>query len=538
MVLLRSYSEFALKSGLGTRSTSPFRQTRSDLRATGFTGFRLLEDMQLAANPAQSADDDEPWATQWRPAPPHLVGHWRSLGTKPQNAVAKGLADLTRGAKTLYLVHCSLGDSGMELLSEGLFRSAAASQAALRTLSLSSNNIGDVGIQALTSAMGDTRTGENRCCNLEVLSFSFNKIGDLGAIELANYLDMSPNLNLLSLEGNEVGDVGAARLVTSLAMRRKPCSCPVIGNPIRRFSPAAQEDLTRPAVTVQRLATRGVTLRDLLRLYSDGQAHGLIDPATTTTFDVVHSMVLPQTALSSLTGQSFVEERRRQVAAPAPSRYMMHAWGGLFRDLLRCCVSQALPPDSSEQKDPPLDIDGEYFHWHPEYLKETFFIDAFCVNQHLTVNTLRQFGLLETRSYTMGESGCEVDKLSLVAGQVARRPNGVVVLCFDSTGLVLQRLLCLCEVHQAIQQGLPIEIKLAYPGQDPWNGALGANVETASASSERERQVILEDIHMNLGGYSEFNKVITDFINAELGIERKLERRLAEGEFSGGEASN
>ena len=100
------------------------------------------------------------------------------------------------------------GDSGLQMLCQGLGRGAAPS---LTTLDLTDNTLGPAGAEALAAALG-----RGAMPKLESLFFGDNPIGNQGAATLAAPLRKLPALENLSLSLCEIGDEGVASLFADL----------------------------------------------------------------------------------------------------------------------------------------------------------------------------------------------------------------------------------------------------------------------------------------------------------------------------------
>jgi hypothetical protein len=301
------------------------------------------------------------------------------------------------------------------------------------------------------------------------------------------------------------------------------------------------ENLSRAAITVKTLATRGVTLWQLVTIYHEGCQNGTIEPESTTTSDVVMDIVVPASAAAR---QSWVEsvelvERRKQdkeyadeVATrkkalenrrgdmqlvlpdrkkpfqnPMPGCFVIHAWNGLFRDLLRAVVSHA-----TRDPNPSLDLTDPLWVFAPPRLKEmSYFIDVFCVNQHATLNQFRRYGLDDTATFHTGDAACQIDKFHLIAEQIQNR-KGRVLIVVDYDNLVLKRTLCLKEVHQAIcGQPDKIDVNFSRLPSFPYD-KMFIPVETSKASCTADKDSTLREIEEDRGGLQVFDREIVEFM--------------------------
>jgi len=413
---------------------------------------------------------------------------------KAQASVARALDELRNGKGNVYLNSCDLSDAGTALLIKGL-----AGVSGLKTLNLACNGITDTGAVRIAEAMSQHPA-------LEVLALAQNHIGDTGMKALAQALEVHPRLRMLGLEGNNVGDRGSAALVTALASAaRTDVMASLATNPVRRFDAAALESPQAVAVTVKSLSRVGVTLGQLLPFFKEHCDSGKIDPWKTTTNEVVHSLVLPSTARS---GASFVEAGGHKNVYP--TTHVVHAWTGIFQDLLKAIAMHA-----SGKAEPSLDPSNDLWRYDPEFLEKSYFIDAFCCNQHSCTNRIRHCGLVDGAAYSSGDPRCQIDKFDLVAEQISRR-GGRVLVAVDSKMRVLSRLACLCEIRQSILDGLVMEANFISIQE-----TYGALTNKAEACSEKARLEMLEAISIGPGGTESFNRQIVEFINAQVAIKWK-----------------
>jgi hypothetical protein len=154
---------------------------------------------------------------------PHHVGTAKAIGIMLHNApalrffslsdcymgpagarhLADGLSSENNVVENLYLPCNQLGDE-----EAGIFARVLANQN-LKSLVLSSNNIGDAGAIELAVALGQNNT-------LEVLDLDCNAIGSKGASALADALVANGTLKDLNLRNNFIGDDGATSIAEML----------------------------------------------------------------------------------------------------------------------------------------------------------------------------------------------------------------------------------------------------------------------------------------------------------------------------------
>ena len=110
----------------------------------------------------------------------------------------------SRNCTELRLAGCGIDDTAASCLAEGLNYCKS-----LRIFDLSCNDIGDAGAVALANV------GLIHCIDLEILELSGNSIGSKGAASLANSIKLYQKLRTLNLSLNRIGDVGVRALANS-----------------------------------------------------------------------------------------------------------------------------------------------------------------------------------------------------------------------------------------------------------------------------------------------------------------------------------
>eukprot|EP00420_Gonyaulax_spinifera_P019166 CAMPEP_0197893108 /NCGR_PEP_ID=MMETSP1439-20131203/32573_1 /TAXON_ID=66791 /ORGANISM="Gonyaulax spinifera, Strain CCMP409" /LENGTH=515 /DNA_ID=CAMNT_0043513359 /DNA_START=67 /DNA_END=1614 /DNA_ORIENTATION=- len=438
-------------------------------------------------------DDSAQWSTTWRPAPAHLVDEWRTLHPSGKQAVMLAREDQDKGEAQAYLGSCSLSNAGASLVAEVMRQGAN-----LRTINLQHNQIADSGAIQLSEAL-ETIPG------LQVVCLSSNNIGDVGAARISKVLDHHTGLRLFSLDRNRICNAGAGKLCNGLTKNpRRGIDVGLAHNPVRRFSPKALESLVPVVDTVDRLAEVGVTLMTLLRIYTDGVADGSIRPRQTSTGEVVQKLLLPKCEVAI---KSYVEAESPK--NPPPMCLVVHAWDALFEDLVRAVASHACGQRNVEVLDP------SHHQWcySPEWTGKSYFIDAFCVNQHVHVNVRarREFSrFAEHPRLALGHPLCQVDKLDLVANKISQR-GGRVLLVVDNENLILTRVHCLFELFMGLEDRLPMDVIFSGVRVFPRNKR-GEMVQTAEATVDETRQLLLASIRDN-PGFDAFNQTVLAFID-------------------------
>lgn len=429
------------------------------------------------------------------PSGERVPDYWRVLHARAKNAVGRGLSEIDQGETRIVVSEADMGDPGAKLIAD-----ACMVHKHVTNINLSANRIGNEGASRLASVLMDHK-------RLQVLCLSFNRIGDEAAKDFARLVEKHPTLRILNLDGNAMTDVGIRTLLGALSTnpRGKDICIAATSNPVKRISTRSLENLSVVAQVVNQLALRGVTLGQLLRLYAAGCADGTIKPETTTTSDVALDIVLPAAAPSR---QSWVEAFGATNARP--TTFVIHAWNGLFRDLVRAVASHA-----TRDPNPSLDLNDPLWVFDAfGYKDRSYFIDVFCVNQHATLNKFRGYGLGDPSTYQKGDSHCQIDKFHLIAEQIqVKNPNGRVLIVVDYDNLVLSRIQCLKELHQAITSGHQdkIDVNFCRLPSYPYD-KMFCPCMYAKASCNADKDGILEEIDDDRGGPDNFDKDIADFM--------------------------
>jgi len=448
--------------------------------------------------PAEPAAE---WWTPWRPAPAHLVDDWRVMSAAGKSAVMKARDILENGGTQAYLSTCCLGDPGAALVSEVLQNCVR-----LRSINLKHNQIGDKGAVQLCDAM-------ESISGLQSLCLSANWIGDVGAARVAHVVEKHPELRLTSLDSNRIGDFGARKLLAALSKNPRPVEVVLANNPVKRLRPRALESLAPVAEAVERLSQVGVTLLTLLQIYTDGVADGTIKPRQTTTGEVVQKLLLPASRRALKSYSEAVTPNN-----PPPMTQVIHAWDALFEDLVRAVARHAMWNKEKEEH-PPRDaevLDPNHYTWKlsPEWTGKSYFLDAFCVNQHWHVDVRAHRELSRFADHPRVELGdplCQVDRLDLVAHRIIDR-GGRLLMVVDTANLSLSRIHCLHELHQALCDRLPVDVIFGSVRVLPKDQRTEL-VQRSEASITETREQILEWIEDGPGGFEAFNQAILQFVD-------------------------
>lgn len=443
---------------------------------------------------------------QDRTAPAPIPDNWRVLCPRAKNSAGRGLQELEQGEQRIVVCDSDIGDPGA-----CLFADALRMHKNLSSLNLSGNRIGDEGMMLVAQAL-QTHTNSR----MLGLCLSNNRFGDASMKDISKFVETHRTLKVLNLDLNHITDIGANIMIGALATnpRGTDIVVGVTSNPIKRLSSRSLENLSKAAATVKALALRGVTLGQLLKLYAAGCADGTIEPETTTTKDVALDLILPATQHHR---QSYVE-----ALAPTngkPTSFVVHAWNGLFRDLLRVIASHA-----TRDPNPSLDLSAPLWVFDAfGYKDRSYFLDLFCVNQHATINKFRDFGLGDSTTFGVGDPGCQIDKFGLVAQQIQRQ-NGRVLVAVDYDNLVLSRVLCLRELHQAIMNDpKKIDVGFSRLPSFPYD-SMFTPCQLCKASCNDDKDKMLDEVEDDRGGHEQFDRDISDFMSKS--ISDKYEEKI------------
>mmetsp|Transcript_51539 Transcript_51539/g.122582 ORF Transcript_51539/g.122582 Transcript_51539/m.122582 type:complete len:582 (+) Transcript_51539:115-1860(+) len=497
-----------ITEGFGVTAATSF-----GMKATAATTFSKLP---LTAT-GKFVDPDrlingEPWSTKWRPAPVQLVKDWGALGQKAKSILLTTRDDIAAGSRNSHLSHCNLGDHGMVVLREILVQTSI-----LRNLNLQGNNIGDVGADLIANAF-QANPG------LQVLCLSSNRIGDAGAQAVARVVESHRSIALVSMESNNVRNLGACSLVSALTKNtRRKVSCILSNNPVQRFDQQSLADLSTAAGTVVALSEQGITLGQLLHIFSTGVRNGTIEPKGTKTSEVCLDVIMPMcTAASRSYSQACVPGN------PPPMNYVIHAWDGLFEDLVRAVASHA---SGFRIKYDAVKCDPSDPQWiyNPEFVKKCFFIDVFCVNQLAHANA-RLHGemtrFVDTPYFPFGSPLCQIDKLHLVASKISQR-GGRILVVIDGANLVYTRVQTLYELHHAIEEDATLDCVFTGLRDLPKANRNGL-LQSAGAATSETKRIVLEEIEARPGGLERFNEAMLKFVDDSARIEFEVKSGLRE----------
>lgn len=502
-------------SSSGSRIGGPSRQPgisrTSSPKAKGGREITAKFPEGLSRYPASSE-----WSNKFRSAPEHLLDDWHAMSQPGKVAIVRTRNELMNGEDEAYLSSCVLMDSGAALLAEILRVHAMQ----LRIVNLQNNCISNDGAVQIARAL-DVGGG-----SVQVINVANNHIGDDGAKQFAALLAVHPFLKACNMDSNFVSDVGANTLIRALTANPRPdVACILTNNPVNRFNPDSLQDLAKPAQTINSLANLGITMGLLLKVFWKGMQNGTIVPGETTTGEVVQRIVLPACEGKRC---SWVGLFARSKPNPSPTTHVIHAWDGLFEDLVRNVANHACgrPPG---KRDPDMTLDPNDIHWKysPQWTNQSYFIDAFCVNQRAHVDA-RARGpyarFVDTPAWRVGEPCCQIDKLHLVASKIVLQ-GGRLLLAVDSRNAVLTRIQCLYEIFAAVDGEMPMDVIFAALGNFSWTDRESL-VQRSCASSDYMRQLVLDEVEKHhVGGFTSFNESVLLCMEQYAEVERRAHRR-------------
>eukprot|EP00928_Gymnodinium_smaydae_P016158 TRINITY_DN16021_c0_g2_i1.p1 TRINITY_DN16021_c0_g2~~TRINITY_DN16021_c0_g2_i1.p1 ORF type:complete len:880 (+),score=187.39 TRINITY_DN16021_c0_g2_i1:135-2774(+) len=323
---------------------------------------------------------------------------------------------------------------------KGCGRAALAALPGLRVIHLGGCSLSDPSALGFAAALEARRDGP-----LKELHLGKNTVSDAGAQRLAQAVEGHKSLKVLWLEQNKIGDVGCLALVAALArMPREDLHVCVTGckpkppKGVRsapktaRFDDAAMSDLSRTARTARDVSRRGVTLHRLLKLLHSEVAAGKIDELTSTTASVVQTVIIPDT-------EDYWKSYSVFFNKPVPDVYVIHSWGGLFRDLV-----YALARHATGILNPSLDPDNIMWEKRfPEALQRCYYIDAFALDNKLIGAPM--------------DARCEYDKFDAVMSLIQLR-GGECVIVMDESYTALTSMWCLTESYHCLVSEMPLRV--------------------------------------------------------------------------------
>eukprot|EP00929_Paragymnodinium_shiwhaense_P044489 TRINITY_DN22818_c0_g1_i1.p1 TRINITY_DN22818_c0_g1~~TRINITY_DN22818_c0_g1_i1.p1 ORF type:complete len:934 (-),score=277.87 TRINITY_DN22818_c0_g1_i1:111-2912(-) len=361
----------------------------------------------------------------------------------------------------------------------------------LRVLSLAQCGLTDDGGLKLAEALAKRRSG------LRELHLGYNRLSNISGVKFAEALEGHETLRVLWLEGNLIGDAAAVEFVSVLSrMPREDINVCMSGNrpkmaragrnqkKSQRFDEVGLADLIRPAKTAKAIACRGVIVGRLLKFYHAQVQAGKIEEATSTTFDVVKNVIAPEMKEYWNSFSVFFHK-------PHPDTYVIHAWSGLFAELVRGVLRHA-----TGNLNPSLNPDNIFYEQNPHVLNKCYFIDAFCVNQNLEClyeappdpgqdPQPPRLGLPVAQMDPI----CETDKFDFVMDlQQLHGCDFIVVI--DSMWTPLSRAWCLTEVNRCLMKGMLLDVTFGAHLPLPRERRGWGKIEQAAVSREEDRSLL------------------------------------------------
>ncbi|KAJ1558275.1 hypothetical protein HK096_002567 [Nowakowskiella sp. JEL0078] len=153
--------------------------------------------------------------------------------------------------KTLSLSANDIGDSGVNAIAESLRVNTS-----LQTLYLANNNIRDSGASEIAKSLRVN-------ASLQILNFASNYIRDSGASVIAESLRENTSLQTLNLASNYIGDSGASAIAESLRVNTSLQTLNLASNYIRDSGARAIAESLRVNTSLQTLNLTGNNIGDL-----------------------------------------------------------------------------------------------------------------------------------------------------------------------------------------------------------------------------------------------------------------------------------
>ncbi|CAJ1340843.1 unnamed protein product, partial [Effrenium voratum] len=290
------------------------------------------------------------------------------------------------------------------------------------------------------------------------------------------------------------------------AARRKQRQASYVSNPA--------DDWQRQ---VEDLARRAITLDALLRFYQglgkEYMTH--FDPSWHTTDDIVRQVIIP---LSKEEGSDMAKVLMKGQRV-RPAAMVTHTWRARFRDLVAAVVADALHETEYGRIAKLLDADMALVRrWlrKTSELQTTYWICAFCVNQHASICT-PSWPILDSSGKEVPGCGCEhpkffntdqpcrngmsipceMNKFSDMIGWLAATDSTFIqVIATDSEMELFTRAWCVAEVAEAYMMGVGQKLKIESQAALKQRSAEMKNlrIEDMKASRVEDVQEILDRI--------------------------------------------
>jgi len=270
---------------------------------------------------------------------------------------------------------------------------------------------------------------------------------------------------------------------------------------------------------VEDIALRGFTLEHLLDFYQDlPQAMPHFTPSAHTTRDVVMQVIIPGSAEKQCAFSEVMTGGKNL----RPQCMVTHNWSNLFRDLVAAIVADALQQSTFSSIADLLEHDLPALRQtlSPRMLSTTYWVCAFCVNQHRSTckrSSHRRNDPVTGQPYGPCPCGspqyfndtpplrcrdgksiyCQVNKFDdMVAFLAASDPNFTQVIAVDRAFDVFSRAWCIAEIAEASKMGMLQYLKLASMQslKDHRNRLQDLDVEQLQATRPEDREEILSKI--------------------------------------------
>eukprot|EP00930_Biecheleria_cincta_P056275 TRINITY_DN42422_c0_g1_i1.p1 TRINITY_DN42422_c0_g1~~TRINITY_DN42422_c0_g1_i1.p1 ORF type:complete len:724 (-),score=109.31 TRINITY_DN42422_c0_g1_i1:490-2661(-) len=289
---------------------------------------------------------------------------------------------------------------------------------------------------------------------------------------------------------------------------------------------------------VEELASRGFTLRALLRFYR-GLGAGYMpgySPSISTTSDVVRRAIIPLSAGH----QCSMAEVMMDFQCKTPMRMVTHSWNNRFADLIAAIVADALGEAEWDMLAYVLVRDVDMLEaWLDAagVIDMSYWVCAFSVNQHAgicgdnpcnsrdsvtgQVHAVCNCGMAPCRNDTPpllpdGRSiNCEMNKFDEMMGYLSARDSSFAqIIAVDASFSLFSRAWCVAEIHAAHQNGMYQTMSIES------RGALQANEEKLKElriqNMQASRPEDIVEILSKIDDKDLFNKAVQDLLFSEL----------------------
>jgi Leucine-rich repeat (LRR) protein len=164
------------------------------------------------------------------------------------------LTTALEGNTTIQKLSLTFGTPGLQGEGTGKLAAWLGANASLTILDLTANSIKDGGVAALSEAI------KNGATMLKTLMLSTNQIGEDGASALGTALENNNSLTSLTLTDNQIGNNGTVALAEALKKNTTLSSLMLDSNQIKAQGASALAEMLRSNATLTRLSLESHTL--------------------------------------------------------------------------------------------------------------------------------------------------------------------------------------------------------------------------------------------------------------------------------------